>query len=1040
MPQKTMHVLKNTGQSLYIKERHELLLQKSKKRERTNGESVLKQWQKQSYLVHDQFFKNRLQAEDITDEDMQVILENKETPASIHTSDWTDDFLKGVNLYCETVDTSTMKDNLGIAFQPFVAWSRHKLEEQLALFKEAHPLSYDHIVTSSLAALTEHLLQIGARAFTLELNVSRLRNELEGATPEDRFQSFVKRKLKDIDSLLEFYDEYITLARLLTVRTQFFTEMIVEATERFKRDEQQLQQTFSIKDTTIKEINIGLGDSHQNGKSVIEFTFSEDTSLIYKPKALSVTSQTIQLFEWFNKKGFSKPLSYHKVLDRLTYTWEEKVLPKECTTKQQISDYYYRFGGLVGIMYMLKGTDFHFENLIADGPYPMIIDFETLFQNHIQGAFKDTAEIRAKFNMADSALGTGLLPVIGFKGNDGAGIEMSALGGRSQELPFPVLQVENELTDEMKFVPKPLRTQEKANLPKLDGEYVDAADYVEDITKGFQQIMSIIRHSKEELLNQEGPLQGFHDVTIRHIVRNTNYYANFLLETNHPNFLRDALDREKVLDRIYFSNFPARIAAAEKADLIVGDIPYFTTTPSSTNLTDSHGNTYHDVFEESGMEKVRRKISNLTQKEVNNQVAWIHQAILSTKSKPTATKGTTPLPQTFAFTKNVMLQEAKQIADDLLEKAVWGPDNEEVTWHGIELNYRGQYGPAVLENGFYDGTGGIAFFFAYLGKVTGSNVYKQTAEAAMNSSLQKAQPYNAFLSAYYGPISLITPLLHFYELTQKERYLRHINVLVDYLKDKPSLEYNFDILGGSAGLIHSLINVYESQPEDKYLDIAVSYADHLCEKGVEEKQGIAWQNQTLAHKPKLGGFGHGAGGIATALLRIHQYRPKQQYKRTANKAWEFDNSLFDHRNRNWKDNRDTSGNTYGFYWCHGASGIGFSRLKMRKHVHREEIDQEVRLAINAIERSYASTNHSLCHGDMGIADFYLTAGQELKDQSLIEKAYEYTTNVIMEKEKNGYQSGVPHQLETPSLFLGMAGIGWELMRFAFPEDVPSLLL
>jgi lantibiotic modifying enzyme len=35
--------------------------------------------------------------------------------------------------------------------------------------------------------------------------------------------------------------------------------------------------------------------------------------------------------------------------------------------------------------------------------------------------------------------------------------------------------------------------------------------------------------------------------------------------------------------------------------------------------------------------------------------------------------------------------------------------------------------------------------------------------------------------------------------------------------------------------------------------------------------------------------------------------------------------------------------------------------------------------------------------------------------------------------------GVPLNVETPGLLLGLAGIGYELLRLAEPERVPSLL-
>jgi lantibiotic modifying enzyme len=40
----------------------------------------------------------------------------------------------------------------------------------------------------------------------------------------------------------------------------------------------------------------------------------------------------------------------------------------------------------------------------------------------------------------------------------------------------------------------------------------------------------------------------------------------------------------------------------------------------------------------------------------------------------------------------------------------------------------------------------------------------------------------------------------------------------------------------------------------------------------------------------------------------------------------------------------------------------------------------------------------------------------------------------------GWVTGVPLKVETPGLMHGLAGIGYELLRLAEPENVPSVLL
>ena len=54
----------------------------------------------------------------------------------------------------------------------------------------------------------------------------------------------------------------------------------------------------------------------------------------------------------------------------------------------------------------------------------------------------------------------------------------------------------------------------------------------------------------------------------------------------HPDYLRDALDLDRLLDRLWVGveNNPhlLRLIKAERRDLIEGDVPIFTTRPEST--------------------------------------------------------------------------------------------------------------------------------------------------------------------------------------------------------------------------------------------------------------------------------------------------------------------------------------------------------------------------------------------------------------------------------------------------------------------------
>src|SRR5699024_3835915 len=69
------------------------------------------------------------------------------------------------------------------------------------------------------------------------------------------------------------------------------------------------------------------------------------------------------------------------VLDYKQYGWEEYIEAKSCSTLIELKRYYYRFGVLIFVNYILNANDLHVENVIAMGEHPMVVDAETILDN-----------------------------------------------------------------------------------------------------------------------------------------------------------------------------------------------------------------------------------------------------------------------------------------------------------------------------------------------------------------------------------------------------------------------------------------------------------------------------------------------------------------------------------------------------------------------------------------------------------------------------------------------------------------------------------
>ena len=83
-------------------------------------------------------------------------------------------------------------------------------------------------------------------------------------------------------------------------------------------------------------------------------------------------------------------------------------------------------------------------------------------------------------------------------------------------------------------------------------------------------------------------------------------------------------------------------------------------------------------------------------------------------------------------------------------------------------------------------------------------------------------------------------------------------------------------------------------------------------------------------------------------------------------------------------------------------------------------------------------NYSLAQGDCGNLETVLLAAQTLQTPRLHDHVQRLTVQ-LLESMQHGWVMGVPLNVETPGLLLGLAGIGYQCLRLAEPELVPSVL-
>jgi len=255
---------------------------------------------------------------------------------------------------------------------------------------------------------------------------------------------------------------------------------------------------------------------------------------------------------------------------------------------------------------------------------------------------------------------------------------------------------------------------------------------------------------------------------------------------------------------------------------------------------------------------------------------------------------------------------------------------------------------------------------------------------------------------------------------------------------------NLDLLSGVAGCAVALLGVHRRRADARLLEAAKRCGERLLATAVTDAAsgGVGWAGP-MGGRP-LAGFSHGVAGIAWALLELAAATGDVRYTALARRAFTYERSLFVPERGNWKDLRELEGASPGgqefmVTWCHGAPGIAVGRLLSLRHLDEPWLRAELATALETTWREGVCGNHSLCHGDLGNLEVLHVAGELLGEPRWTQAARQWATGVLQQGRDSGWKCGLPQGHETPGLMMGLAGIGYGLLRLACPEDVPSVL-
>jgi lantibiotic modifying enzyme len=389
---------------------------------------------------------------------------------------------------------------------------------------------------------------------------------------------------------------------------------------------------------------------------------------------------------------------------------------------------------------------------------------------------------------------------------------------------------------------------------------------------------------------------------------------------------------------------------------------------------------------------------------------------------------------------------AREIGFTLLDEAQRCEDGS-LTWgRGFGVDTR----PAI-DAGIYNGRSGEALFLAALHAATGESELAQASLQAMGgvrAGVETAGYVDRLRQRIGIGLTGIGSLI--YALVRIGGFLGRPDLVDDAQCLAAAItsgairrDSSCDVFGGSAGALLGLLALVEAGVQDA-IDGAVRCAEHLLETRVLDAVSGHRTWQTRADGC-WAGFAHGASGIAHALLRLHARVGERRYYDAAMEAFAFERSLYRPEGRNWPAYRAQPSKEMLSGWCHGAPGVGLSRLAALAGAESEDkttLSADLVLAVEQVTSDPLRPPHNLCCGTLARFELLAEAGRGLGIQSLSELADALARGLAFHIERHGHHDAPPDgpDPDGPGLWQGLAGTGYELLRAARPDECPCVLL
>jgi type 2 lantibiotic biosynthesis protein LanM len=835
------------------------------------------------------------------------------------------------------------------------------------------------------------------------------------------------------------------LARLIAQEAQRAVVELREARARLHADLERIAGSFldGCDPGTVTAVQTGLSDPHNGGRRVMIYTFSGGKKVVYKPRPLDIDVKWSECVGLLNAKDAPVDLKAPRLLEGDHFGWVEFIEYLPCRDEEEVRAFFRRSGAMLALVHLVRGRDYHAENVIACGAHPIAIDVETLGHPGPLKRQSNPLLAQIEHKIDQSVMVTHYLTIRA--GPKGA----IAMGGLdlAKEVDIRFWQFENINTGSMTRRSKTIEPRENFNLPELSGKKIEAAAYADQVAAGYEETMAYLLTLPEMRPGKGHIPRMFEGVLVRWLIDATATYMNLINGLRHPDLLKDGVMWSAGAEsiggrRMGEGTYHAGIVREERIAMLNQDIPLFRVAAGTDKAFAADNSPIEDVsvpavtpleFAEEGQDAERwSKVEGSVIRAALAFGKQEYQTVSSPDHQVTLERGEA---------RDEALRLARLVEDLAIV------EDHQAAWTGIVLKDSGDaidFGD--VRYNFYSGSVGIAVFLAAVAKVCDDDRSRSLALAALR---RLANRYRLIgVRQFYDQLGLggmtgLTSLAYGFDVAGElldEHAYRALGVAIAAeLPDKAiHKDQSHDVLGGLAGAICVLLRLQKISGDPRLLERAIA-----CGEGLIAKQSSLGQWPFMGNQP-LTGFSHGAAGFAFAFGQLAALTGRQDFKDMAERSLAYEREKFDRGHANWPDLRVMPGEkagppSYAAQWCHGSAGIGLSRVALSVGRQFDGVTLERDIALDTTIRHLPGHVDDLCCGSFGRLMVLDSAGATLHKPELTATARHWAKTLMTHAQGTGsYRMGMGSQEMNPGMMKGVSGIGYALLRISGYHELPDI--